>query len=144
MSLPGWGGVFKGWVWFPWGYPGAKVSRGVYPPPLRNGQYAVVGTHPTGMLSYLFCFHLHFWCQCYQLSRILGRIEVNDNSSFGHSIDRFAFTLAVLLLICLGYQMCWGLKDHLHAPSTSPFLSGTFDLFNVMCKQHRRKISEQF
>ena len=106
MALPGWGGVFKGWGWFPWGYPGAKVSRGVYPPPLRNGQYAVVGTHPTVMLSYLFCFHLHFWCQCYQLSRILGRIEVNDNSSFCHSIDRFAFTLAVLLLIYLRYQMC--------------------------------------
>ena len=46
---------------------------------------------------------------------------MSDNRSFGHSIDRFAFTLAVLLLICLGYQMGWGVKDHLPAPSTSPF-----------------------
>ena len=61
---------------------------------------------------------------------------MSDNRSVGHSTDRFAFTLAILLLICLGYQMCWGLKARLHVPSTSPFLSGTFDLFNVTCKKH--------
>ena len=37
------------------------------------------------------------------------------------------------------------LKARLHVPSTAPFfVSGTFDLFNVTCKQHHRTVLGRF
>ena len=41
--------------------------------------------------------------------------------------------------------MMVSLKAHLNVPSTSPFfVSGTFDLFDVMCKQRHRTVLNPF
>ena len=52
------------------------------------------------------------------------------------------------MFICCGNSPTVGLflKPRLHVPSTSPFsfVSGTFDLFNVMCKQHHRNTLNPF
>ena len=34
------------------------------------------------------CFHLHFWCQYCQLTRIIGQSEVSNSRDFYNSIDR--------------------------------------------------------